>query len=49
MNFRMFNGDGALEDALKELTSLWTWICFLTDSAKLADIVLPCCSSLRAQ
>ncbi len=47
MNFRMFNGDRELERALKELDFFVDIDLFLTDSAKLADIVLPCCSSFE--
>ena len=47
MNFRMFNGDLELEEALKQLDFFVDIDLFLTDSAKLADIVLPCCSSLE--
>jgi anaerobic selenocysteine-containing dehydrogenase len=47
MNFRMFNGDLELEQALKELDFFVDIDLFLTDTAKLADIVLPCCSSFE--
>ena len=47
MNFRMFNGDRELEKALKELDFFVDVELFLTDTAKLADIVLPCCSSFE--
>lgn len=47
MNFRMFNGDLELEKAIKELDFFVDIDLFLTDSAKLADIVLPCCSSFE--
>lgn len=47
MNFRMFNADRELEKALKELDFFVDIDLFLTDSAKLADIVLPCCSSFE--
>lgn len=47
MNFRMFNGDKELEKAIKELDFFVDIDLFLTDSAKLADIVLPCCSSFE--
>lgn len=47
MNFRMFNGDGEMEKALKSLDFFVDTDLFLTDSAKLADIVLPACSSFE--
>ncbi len=47
MNFRMFNGDRELEAALKKLDFFVDTDLFLTDTAKLADIVLPCCSSFE--
>ena len=47
MNFRMFNGDTELEESLKKLDFFVDIDLFLTDSAKLADIVLPCCSSFE--
>lgn len=47
MNFRMFNGDRELEKAIKKLDFFVDVDLFLTDSAKLADIVLPCCSSFE--
>ena len=47
MNFRMFNGDKKLEKALQELDFFVDIDLFMTDSAKLADIVLPCCSSFE--
>lgn len=47
MNFRMFNGDKELEKAIKELDFFVDIDLFMTDSAKLADIVLPCCSSFE--
>ena len=47
MNYRMFNGDTELEAALKELDFFVDIDLFLTDTAKLADIVLPCCSSFE--
>jgi anaerobic selenocysteine-containing dehydrogenase len=47
MNFRMFNGDRDLEAALRELDFFVDIDLFLTDSAKLADLVLPCCSSFE--
>ena len=49
MNFRMFNGSGDLEAAIKELDFFVAIDLFLTDSAKLADIVLPCCSSFERE
>ena len=47
MNFRMFNGDKELSAAFKELDFFVDIDLFLTDSAKYADIVLPCCSSFE--
>ncbi len=47
MNYRMFNGDTALRQALLELDFFVDIDLFLTDTAKLADIVLPACSSLE--
>ena len=47
MNFRMFNGDKDLEKSIKELDFFVDIDLFMTDSAKLADIVLPCCSSFE--
>ncbi len=47
MNFRMFGADGELQKALKELDFFVDIDLFLTDTAKLADIVLPCCSSFE--
>lgn len=47
MNYRMFNGDRELEKALRELDFFVDVDLFMTDSAKLADIVLPCCSSFE--
>lgn len=47
MNFRMFNGDSEFERTLRELDFFVDIDLFLTDSAKLADIVLPACSSFE--
>ena len=47
MNFRMFNGDKELEESIKSLDFFVDIDLFMTDSAKLADIVLPCCSSFE--
>lgn len=47
MNYRMFNGDGELEKAIQKLDFFVDVDLFLTDTAKLADIVLPCCSSFE--
>ena len=49
LNYRMFNGDRELEQALKQLDFFVDIDLFLTDSAKLADIVLPLLLLLRAQ
>lgn len=45
MNFRMFPGSKEMEKALRSLEYFVDVDLFLTDSAKLADIVLPACSS----
>ena len=47
VNFRMVNNDRKLEEALKKLDFFVDTDLFLTDTAKLADIVLPVCSSLE--
>ena len=47
LNYRMFNGDRELEAALKKLDFFVDVDLFLTDTAKMADIVLPCCSSFE--
>ena len=47
MNYRMFNGDTHLKQALGELDFFVDVDLFLTDTAKLADLVLPCCSSFE--
>lgn len=47
MNMRMFAGSGEMEQALKQLDFFVDVDLFMTDSAKLADIVLPVCSSLE--
>lgn len=45
MNFRMFPGAKDMEEALKKLDFFVDVDIFMTDSAKLADIVLPVCTS----
>lgn len=45
MNFRMFPGAKEMEQALKQLEFFVDVDIFMTDSAKLADIVLPVCTS----
>lgn len=45
MNFRMFPGSGEMEQALKSLEFFVDVDIFMTDTAKLADIVLPACTS----
>ena len=49
LNYRMFNGDKEFEKALKELDFFVDVDLFLTDTAKLADLVLPCCSSFERE
>lgn len=49
LNYRMFNGDQEFEKALRELDFFVDVDLFLTDTAKLADLVLPCCSSLERE
>lgn len=45
MNFRMFPGAKEMEEALKKLDFFVDVDIFMTDSARLADIVLPACTS----
>ncbi len=47
MNLRMFNGDNNMIKALEKLDFFVDVDLFLTDTAKYADIVLPCCSSFE--
>jgi anaerobic selenocysteine-containing dehydrogenase len=47
MNLRMFNGDREMVLALEKLDFFVDVDLFLTDTAKYADIVLPCCSSFE--
>ena len=47
MNMRMFGADRKMEEALKKLDFLVDTELFLTDTAKYADIVLPCCTSFE--
>lgn len=47
MNYRMFNGDTHLKEALNKLDFFVDIDLFLTDTAKMADLVLPCCSSFE--
>ena len=49
MNYRMFGGDRLFEEALKSLEFFVDTELFLTDTAKYADIVLPCCSSFERE
>jgi len=47
MNFRMFQADKRLEAAIKQLDFFADADIFLTDTARMADIVLPCAVSLE--
>ena len=47
VNHRMWAGADAMREALKKLDFFVDIDLFLTDSAKLADVVLPVCSSLE--
>ena len=47
MNYRMFPQDERVREALKKLDFFVDTDLFLTDTAKLADIVLPMCSSFE--
>lgn len=47
MNFRMFNASNQMRDALCDLDFFVDIDLFMTDSAKLADIVLPACTSFE--
>ena len=47
MNYRMFAEDGKVLEAFKKLDFFVDVDLFMTDSAKWADIVLPCCTSLE--
>ena len=47
MNYRMFAADSELAEAVRQLDFFVDVDLFLTDTAKLADIVLPCCSSFE--
>ncbi len=47
MNYRMFAGDGWMEQALKKLDFFVDVDLFLTDTARYADIVLPACTSME--
>jgi anaerobic selenocysteine-containing dehydrogenase len=49
MNYRMFPGDADIKRALEKLDFFVDVDLFMTDSAKLADIVLPCCSSFERE
>ena len=47
MNYRMFQADMRLKKALEELDFFAVADLFMTDTAKMADIILPCASSLE--
>ncbi len=47
LNYRMFAEDGKWLEALKKLDFYVDVDLFMTDSAKYADIVLPCCTSME--
>ncbi len=47
MNYRMFSDDERMKRALESLDFFVDIDLFLTDTAKLADIVLPCCSGFE--
>ena len=49
MNYRMFNADTKLAEALKSLDFYVDIDLYMTDSAKMADIVLPCRSSYERE
>ncbi len=47
MNYRMFGADNHIKDALKKLDFFVDTDLFMTDTAKMADLVLPACSSVE--
>ena len=47
LNHRIFNASGQFEEALQKLDFFVDIDLFMTDTAKYADIVLPCCSSFE--
>ena len=49
LNYRMFPQSGYMERALKQLDFYVDIDLFMTDSAKLADVVLPACSSFERE
>ncbi len=47
LNYRMWPGSDTMAEALKKLDFLVNVDLFMTDTAKLADLVLPCCTSFE--
>jgi len=49
MNFRMFPQDGKIKEAIEKLDFFMDVDLFLTDTAKMADIVLPACTAAERE